>query len=130
MLWCISSLAVTPPPGELTSNTTATTLVSCPAWLFVFQAEDGIRDWSVTGVQTCALPICPLRVDERQAQEVDARAEDCEQRGEDGQPVEHREGDHDRAGEAYGVQVGHVEEQEPHKAYGDREAGEQDRASR
>src|ERR1019366_7463312 len=24
---------------------------------FVFQAEDGIRDWSVTGVQTCALPI-------------------------------------------------------------------------
>src|SRR5262249_56455037 len=23
-----------------------------------FQAEDGIRDWSVTGVQTCALPIC------------------------------------------------------------------------
>jgi len=25
---------------------------------FVFQAEDGIRDWSVTGVQTCALPIC------------------------------------------------------------------------
>src|SRR5438093_11567581 len=29
-------------------------------WLalsFFFQAEDGIRDWSVTGVQTCALPI-------------------------------------------------------------------------
>src|SRR5258706_11316651 len=25
--------------------------------LFLFQAEDGIRDWSVTGVQTCALPI-------------------------------------------------------------------------
>src|SRR5207237_2187019 len=24
---------------------------------FVFQAEDGIRDSSVTGVQTCALPI-------------------------------------------------------------------------
>src|SRR5262249_59709541 len=24
---------------------------------FVFKAEDGIRDWSVTGVQTCALPI-------------------------------------------------------------------------
>src|ERR1019366_9836044 len=22
-----------------------------------FRAEDGIRDWSVTGVQTCALPI-------------------------------------------------------------------------
>src|SRR5688500_10513231 len=28
-----------------------------------FQAEDGIRDYKVTGVQTCALPICsmPLR---------------------------------------------------------------------
>src|SRR3989339_1438185 len=25
--------------------------------VFFFQAEDGIRDWSVTGVQTCALPI-------------------------------------------------------------------------
>src|SRR5438046_10462667 len=27
---------------------------------FFFQAEDGIRDWSVTGVQTCALPISRL----------------------------------------------------------------------
>src|SRR6266498_4270949 len=25
---------------------------------FFFQAEDGIRDADVTGVQTCALPIC------------------------------------------------------------------------
>ena len=25
---------------------------------FFFQAEDGIRDYKVTGVQTCALPIC------------------------------------------------------------------------
>src|SRR5438046_8459969 len=32
---------------------------SCLSFLFFFffQAEDGIRDWSVTGVQTCALPI-------------------------------------------------------------------------
>src|SRR3989454_6790382 len=29
------------------------------AFLFFFQAEDGIRDYKVTGVQTCALPICP-----------------------------------------------------------------------
>src|SRR5258706_9656546 len=28
---------------------------------FFFQAEDGIRDWSVTGVQTCALPISRSR---------------------------------------------------------------------
>ena len=25
-------------------------------WFFFFQAEDGIRDYKVTGVQTCALP--------------------------------------------------------------------------
>src|SRR5256885_7829932 len=31
--------------------------------LFFFQAEDGIRDYKVTGVQTCALPIsyCSIR---------------------------------------------------------------------
>src|SRR5256885_8627329 len=30
-------------------------------YIFFFQAEDGIRDYKVTGVQTCALPIshCP-----------------------------------------------------------------------
>src|SRR5688500_19842906 len=38
---------------------------------FFFQAEDGIRDYKVTGVQTCALPICrqhgrlPARFDDR-----------------------------------------------------------------
>src|SRR5437762_5165478 len=30
---------------------------------FFFQAEDGIRDTSVTGVQTCALPIWQPHVD-------------------------------------------------------------------
>src|SRR5260370_15152052 len=29
------------------------------SFFFFFQAEDGIRDSSVTGVQTCALPILP-----------------------------------------------------------------------
>src|SRR5256885_1364580 len=28
-------------------------------FFFFFQAEDGIRDYKVTGVQTCALPIYP-----------------------------------------------------------------------
>src|SRR5690625_6548465 len=32
--------------------------VSSHEILFFFQAEDGIRDGHVTGVQTCALPIC------------------------------------------------------------------------
>src|SRR3989454_9131226 len=30
-------------------------------YFFFFQAEDGIRDYKVTGVQTCALPISPHR---------------------------------------------------------------------
>src|SRR2546422_10191340 len=34
------------------------------AWFFIFffQAEDGIRDVAVTGVQTCALPILDPRI--------------------------------------------------------------------
>src|SRR5688500_19643160 len=31
----------------------------CQSFCFFFQAEDGIRDYKVTGVQTCALPILP-----------------------------------------------------------------------
>src|SRR5260370_25418597 len=38
-------------------------------YCFFFQAEDGIRDSSVTGVQTCALPIC---FDENVARVVEA----------------------------------------------------------
>ena len=33
-----------------------TSLIFC----FFFQGEDGIRDLIVTGVQTCALPICHM----------------------------------------------------------------------
>src|SRR5256885_7224767 len=35
----------------------ATVDVEARGRIFVFQAEDGIRDYKVTGVQTCALPI-------------------------------------------------------------------------
>src|SRR2546427_3867794 len=31
-------------------------------FFFFFQAEDGIRDLTVTGVQTCALPILAWRI--------------------------------------------------------------------
>src|SRR2546427_8091271 len=31
--------------------------MTCLVFFFFFQAEDGIRDLTVTGVQTCALPI-------------------------------------------------------------------------
>src|SRR3989454_8145841 len=43
-----------------------------PVRLFFFQAEAGIRDYKVTGVQTCALPI--YRRIERQARRDDQRA--------------------------------------------------------
>src|SRR2546430_13218015 len=33
--------------------------IACRSYFFFFQAEDGIRDLTVTGVQTCALPISP-----------------------------------------------------------------------
>src|SRR5438105_8242031 len=42
------------------------------AGLFFFQAEDGIRDPLVTGVQTCALPIWLNRFQERWP-EIDVR---------------------------------------------------------
>ena len=35
----------------------------CSCLFFFFQAEDGIRDDLVTGVQTCALPISTRRND-------------------------------------------------------------------
>src|SRR2546427_1235384 len=35
-------------------------LLMVVVFFFFFQAEDGIRDLTVTGVQTCALPICFL----------------------------------------------------------------------
>src|SRR5256884_5949478 len=37
-------------------------------WFFFFQAEDGIRDVAVTGVQTCALPIFDETHDEKKSQ--------------------------------------------------------------
>src|SRR5262249_57706148 len=45
--WCV----------ERGGETEASDACVCCSCFFFFQAEDGIRDWSVTGVQTCALPI-------------------------------------------------------------------------
>src|SRR5207248_8036390 len=52
---------------------------------FFFQAEDGIRDRTVTGVQTCALPISPEIVVDRLRQlrargtlALDFRGQACE----------------------------------------------------
>src|SRR3989339_443279 len=53
-------IAIVPPLISLsTINNNVTYNFSC--FYFFFQAEDGIRDWSVTGVQTCALPISSRR---------------------------------------------------------------------
>ena len=42
MLWCISSLAVTPPPGELTSSTTARRWGPAPAWRRASASPSGV----------------------------------------------------------------------------------------
>src|SRR5256885_9364008 len=42
-----------------------TDLLSARDSFFFFQAEDGIRDYKVTGVQTCALPIWGNRLSSR-----------------------------------------------------------------
>src|SRR2546429_4498939 len=49
------------------------------AWIgFFFQAEDGIRDVAVTGVQTCALPIYTTQ---SIAQDVPVRSERAARKG-------------------------------------------------
>src|SRR5256885_3159463 len=54
--WSRSPFAQKWPPSPV--STTASTVGSVASLLsFFFQAEDGIRDYKVTGVQTCALPI-------------------------------------------------------------------------
>src|SRR5947207_8049789 len=45
------------PMSLLISMMSSLCLCSCFCFFFFFQAEDGIRDHCVTGVQTCALPI-------------------------------------------------------------------------
>src|SRR5207245_7521162 len=57
-------------------RTTRTPL--CAFFIFFFQAEDGIRDATVTGVQTCALPIS--RGDRRRRRSARARAPDARAR--------------------------------------------------
>src|SRR5207245_7673830 len=51
--WCLEALKYV----FVLSPTRGLVLLSAFALFFFFQAEDGIRDATVTGVQTCALPI-------------------------------------------------------------------------
>src|SRR5256885_3780744 len=45
--------------SDIIYDTTPQSTLYC---FFFFQAEDGIRDYKVTGVQTCALPISHARL--------------------------------------------------------------------
>src|SRR5260221_10021788 len=65
MLRPLSSRARLPRPGRRCSGPSSAVRGtggrrSRPPMFFFFQAEDGIRDHCVTGVQTCALPISPI----------------------------------------------------------------------
>src|SRR5690606_40884928 len=71
---------------------------------FFFQAEDGIRDFHVTGVQTCALPIWlrglyPVAVVDRGDGLLADLLEPCAQRG-------GAAGDRVEAAQPHGVEVG------------------------
>src|SRR5690349_24180588 len=44
-------------------------------FFFFFQAEDGIRDLYVTGVQTCALPISPAKLYDLAKEEISPKFE-------------------------------------------------------
>src|SRR2546430_13543943 len=48
---------------------------------FFFQAEDGIRDLTVTGVQTCALPILPSGASTGKREAVELRDGDSQRYG-------------------------------------------------
>src|SRR5688572_31069110 len=50
-------------------------------FFFFFQAEDGIRDLTVTGVQTCALPICLDAADARRHAAFRVQLEDADVAG-------------------------------------------------
>src|SRR2546430_4581168 len=63
-----SSEGLRSPMGEISRRQWA--LVT--PYVFFFQAEDGIRDLTVTGVQTCALPIFAEGLTEPGAREVTA----------------------------------------------------------
>src|SRR3989454_6637744 len=67
---------------------------------FFFQAEDGIRDYKVTGVQTCALPIsAPVEPDPRLGEEHRAARRQLDQRGDDEHHGQREDDPHDRRGD-------------------------------
>src|SRR2546429_3465941 len=60
--------------ASLNNLTRAMKPATCVVRVFFFQAEDGIRDVAVTGVQTCALPISLRARARRRSRGGDGRA--------------------------------------------------------
>src|SRR5256886_4351060 len=95
--------------AALASAADAARTRSLSFYFFFFQAEDGIRDLTVTGVQTCALPICdaeqdllpgrdgrqrrapdPARIERGQHRVVEREPDDEEVERKDGAPPDNR----------------------------------------
>src|SRR5216683_5840978 len=70
-------------------------------YFFFFQAEDGIRDLIVTGVQTCALPICGRRRGHVDGDEAVRRA-DLGEAPQHARPEQRRDARDGGAAEAHG----------------------------
>src|SRR3712207_7138618 len=62
--------------GRLRGPSGASRGVYSLLFCFFFQAEDGIRDIGVTGVQTCALPISGAHQDRGEEDDVEAVAQE------------------------------------------------------
>src|SRR3712207_4998396 len=81
--------------------------MSIPSYFdcFFFQAEDGIRDIGVTGVQTCALPICTMDDKEYMLRTVrehfDAKRKELSRFDADGAALSRRVDDLDKRREGY-----------------------------
>src|SRR5256885_11787872 len=107
MIKC-TTLSVMVSFGACNMRLVAIKYVRMVCYFFFFQAEDGIRDYKVTGVQTCALPISHV-----QQRRDEQRGEAEEQRDPPPHRVGHDAGrnlEHHRAQREGGVGEHHLED--------------------
>src|SRR5256886_5019365 len=100
------------PSSKVSCKSCGCSMLISMLFFFFFQAEDGIRDLTVTGVQTCALPILLRR-----------RAADVRRGGERGQRSDARRVRRDQSG-AGSCQAGAAGRSEsgPVPGFGDRKS--------
>src|SRR5699024_7530360 len=85
---------------------------------FFFQAEDGIRDRNVTGVQTCALPIwADETAESEQAGSSDQQSETAEVQGNDEKAAETEANESTETSQPEEAEVKEVELKEPEDYY-------------